>query len=30
MIFAVFVEKSMKGSYRFWVISAFESRENRS
>jgi hypothetical protein len=31
MIFAVFFEeKSMKGSYRFRVISAFKSRENRS
>jgi hypothetical protein len=29
MIFAVLEEKSMKGSYRFGVISAFESRKNR-
>jgi hypothetical protein len=30
MIFAVFEEKSVKDSYRFRVISAFKSRENRS
>jgi hypothetical protein len=30
MIFAVFEENSVEGSYRFRVISAFESRENRS
>jgi hypothetical protein len=30
MIFAVFEEKSIKGSYRFRVISAFKSRENIS
>jgi hypothetical protein len=30
MIFAVFEEKSIKGSCRFRVISAFKSRENRS
>jgi hypothetical protein len=30
MIFAVFEEKSVKGSYRFRVISAFKMRENRS
>jgi hypothetical protein len=30
MIFAVLVEKSIKGSYRFRVISVFKSRENRS
>jgi hypothetical protein len=30
MTFAVFEEKSMKGSYRFGVISAFKSRKNRS
>jgi hypothetical protein len=30
MIFAVFEEKSIKGSQRFRVIGAFESRENRS
>jgi hypothetical protein len=30
MIFAVFEEKSIKGSYRFRVISAFKSRENKA
>jgi hypothetical protein len=30
MIFAVFEKKSIKGSYRFRVISAFKTRENRS
>jgi hypothetical protein len=30
MIFAVFEEKSIKGSYRFRVIGAFKSRENIS
>jgi hypothetical protein len=30
MIFAVFEENSIKSSYRFRVISAFKSRENRS
>jgi hypothetical protein len=30
MIFAVFEEKSIKGSYRFRVISAFKIREIRS
>jgi hypothetical protein len=30
MIIAVFAEKSMKGSCRLRVISAFKSRENRS
>jgi hypothetical protein len=30
MIFAGFEEKSIKGSYRFRVMSAFKSRENRS
>jgi hypothetical protein len=30
LIFAVFEEKSIKGSYRFRVISAFKSRENIS
>jgi hypothetical protein len=30
MIFAVFEEKSIKGSDRFRVISAFKSRENGS
>jgi hypothetical protein len=30
MIFAVFEEKSIKGSCRFRVISAFKIRENRS
>jgi hypothetical protein len=30
MIFAGFGERSTKGSYRFRVISAFKSRENRS
>jgi hypothetical protein len=30
MNFAVSEEKSIKGSYRFQVISSFESRENGS
>jgi hypothetical protein len=30
MIFAIFEEKTIKGSDRFRVISAFKSRENRS
>jgi hypothetical protein len=30
MIFAVFEEKSIQGSYRFRVINAFKIRKNRS
>jgi hypothetical protein len=29
MIFAVFEQKSIQGSYRFRVINAFKSSENR-
>jgi hypothetical protein len=30
MIFAVFEENSIQGSYRLRVISAFKSRENKA